>query len=151
MQYRLCCRAAPRMRVAAKGCHSMQWPNCRAFRGAWSAKFLRCIHSADFQFHVEYCHSLLVNCKPWPQWIMTFCFGLHGQSALNKVCKAKSAVMRNCVDHPTTRFENRSIATTRNDQTSRNLIKLISVAQTVFGASTSHCRSSVIRRFFDDL
>ena len=40
---------------------------------------------------------------------MTLCFGLRRQTALSNACKARSAVIRDCIDQPTTRLENRSI------------------------------------------
>lgn len=38
---------------------------------------------------------------------MTFCCGLRLQTAANNACKAKSVVIRDCNDHPTTRLESK--------------------------------------------
>jgi len=42
---------------------------------------------------------LPVNCDPWSEWIMTRRFGLRRQTALSNACKARSVVIRDCIDH----------------------------------------------------
>jgi hypothetical protein len=66
---------------------------------------------------------------------MTLVFGLRRHTALSRACKARSVVMRDCMDHPTTRLENRSMTTDRYDHPSWVLIYVMSVTQTVSGAS----------------
>ena len=59
------------------------------------------------------CHSRLVNCDPWSEWIITLALGLRRQTAASRACSAKSVVMRGWADQPTTRRENRSMTTAR--------------------------------------
>jgi hypothetical protein len=44
---------------------------------------------------------------------VTVPLGLRRQTAISKACKAKSVVMGDCIDQPTTRSENRSMTTAR--------------------------------------
>jgi len=64
---------------------------------------------------------------------MTLAFGLRRHTALSRACKARSVVMRDCMDHPMTRLENRSMTTDRYDHPSWVLIYVMSVTQTVSG------------------
>ncbi|KIN64214.1 hypothetical protein Z946_3103 [Sulfitobacter noctilucicola] len=50
--------------------------------------------------------------------MMTLSFGLRRQTAASNACKARSVVIRDCIDHPTTRLENRSMMTAKYDQPS---------------------------------
>ena len=49
--------------------------------------------------------SMLVNCKPWSEWINTRCFGFLRHTAMCKARSTTSAVCRLCIDQPTTRHE----------------------------------------------
>src|SRR6056297_722989 len=49
------------------------------------------------------CHSRLVNWEPWSECTVTRSIGFRRQTAIRSAWSARSVVMRDCADQPTTR------------------------------------------------